>query len=149
MHPQSSTPEPKRLQRRPHFRGLPVPANVIIDKGIPDFAVIDHIKARELAHQRRCALCGEKIRGLVAFVGGEKSMASGFFTDGPMHKECARFAFTACPFVSGDHRHYRDPKKHAGTWIKTSNVTLATDMGILLAMDFHDLGNIYQAVGIR
>lgn len=117
--------EPKLLQRRPHYNGLPIPANAVIDNGIPDFATTDVKKAQLLARERKCALCGSHMRPPYAFIGGPISAANGLFRDGPMHPKCARYAATVCPFVSGQHRQYRQAPKHH------ENMTTVSDSGMV------------------
>lgn len=118
---------PKQLAKRPQWHGMPVPVTVKIrPDGVPDFTAIDWKLARRLAYSRCCGLCGGAIRGPVAFIGGPVSIANRRFADGPMHAECAEYAAEVCPFVSGDHRRYRDGLPEGRP----------ERMGILYAQDF-------------
>lgn len=99
--------EPKRLQRRPHFRDMPIPSTLVIEDGVPDFTTPDLDKVDDHIRRGLCHLCGEKLRTEMAFVGGVVSMNTGMFRDGPVHLECGRYSFFACPFVSGRKDGYR------------------------------------------
>lgn len=116
---------PRRLRTRPRFQGRPIPANTMIVDGVPDFAAIDARIAIRLSHDGRCSLCGQRIRGEIAFIASERVMGGSprVFRDGPMHEECARYAFVSCPFVSGEHTKYRPDdvtaKKYAGVGVLT------------------------------
>ena len=135
--------EPKRLQRRPHWRGMPIPANVRIrPDGTPDFADIDVAESIRLGEARLCALCGERMGWIVAFVGGEMAIANGGFNDGPMHRSCARYAFSACPHVSGSHRHYRGGDDNPEGALSSA---VARRMGILLTDEYACVGGAFIA----
>ncbi|MEX1022522.1 MAG: hypothetical protein WD058_05185 [Dehalococcoidia bacterium] len=99
--------EPKRLQRRPHYQGMPVPSTLVIEDGVPDFTTPDGDRVLDHVQRNLCHLCGERLRVEIAFVGGVVSMNTGMFRDGPLHLECARFSFFACPFVAGRKATYR------------------------------------------
>lgn len=99
--------EPRALQRRPHFHGMPIPQSVQIIDGTPDFTKIDWEATEALGRRRCCGLCGERMGDTVAFIGGPAVAASGRFNDGPMHEACARYASEVCPFVSGSKAAYR------------------------------------------
>lgn len=121
---------------------MPIPATVVVDRdGVPDFAALDSVRARNLGRERSCALCGQKMRGVFAFIGGENTIANSMFIDGPMHHDCAMYAFVVCPYVSGSHREYREePKKHED-WVTSEIESVivsvkAARMGILIATDY-------------
>ena len=100
---------PRRLRNRPVYKGMPVPANTMWLDGVPDFATIDQKEGLRLSTSRKCALCGQRMRGQVAFIASSRVMAAEqpVFRDGPMHEECARYSFEICPMVSGEHMEYR------------------------------------------
>lgn len=99
---------PRALRDRPTYHGMAVPANVMIDaRGVPDFATIDEVMAARLIGIQHCALCAKRMRSPFAFIGGPQSIERSLFRDGPMHEECARYAMSVCPFVTGAHRQYR------------------------------------------
>lgn len=133
--------EPKRLQRRPHFHGMPIPATVVIGAdGVPDFATLHVERAQNLARAECCALCGQKMRGPYAFVGGANTIALGVYVDGPMHEDCAAYSFTICPHVSGTHREYRtEAKQHEGMKTITSMAAVAKRMGMVLAHAYSEI----------
>ena len=133
--------EPKRIQRLPRFRGLPVPSTLVVENGVPDFTTPDHDKVAEHVRRGLCHLCGERLRREMGFVGGVVSMNTGMFRDGPMHLECARYAFFACPFVDGQKTTYRRLREdrviahrqatphrpeHMGIWVCDWSTTLGS-----------------------
>ena len=80
-------------------RGYPIPASNR-RKPKPDFRVLEGSVAQRLAHEKRCAICGRRVLGLFAFVGGPSSISHRLFADGPMHPECAEYAMQVCPFLA-------------------------------------------------
>lgn len=82
-------------------RGYPIPefATLYTD-GSSDFKLIDNDKWFRCIQRKRCAICGGKIGGLFAFVGGPLSTKNRTYTDAPMHKDCAEYALRACPFLA-------------------------------------------------
>ncbi len=93
---------PPRLDKRPKFRGFPVPFTVIASPdGTPDFRVIDETKRLQTIKRGLCALCGDQLGKHIYFVGGPLSVKNNLFTDGPMHEDCARYATKTCPFLTG------------------------------------------------
>ncbi len=133
--------EPKRLQRRPHYRGMPVPSTLVVEHGVPDFTTPDVDRVADHVRRNLCHLCGEPLRREIAFAGGVLSMNTGIFRDGPMHLECARYAFFACPFVGGRMVRYRPPKEervvahrmpsnrrpeHMGLWVTDGYATIGS-----------------------
>lgn len=93
---------PLRIATLPRdARGYPVPHTVRYDAdGVPDFRVIDPEKWFRAVKLRRCGICGETLGARVAFVGGPLAMANRFFTDLPMHRDCAVYALRVCPFIA-------------------------------------------------
>lgn len=92
---------PKSLDRRPKFKGWPIPFTSLVDgEGKPDFRVNDLGKVARIRRLRLCALCGEALPpNWSAFIGGPLCAQSGAFIDGPMHESCARYALTICPYL--------------------------------------------------
>ncbi|MFC8722572.1 hypothetical protein [Kitasatospora sp. NPDC057198] len=84
-------------------RGLPIPAVNVHPDGAVDFISINSEKAVELAVTGRCALCARRMGGPVAFLGGPKAAEAGFYSDPPMHEECAEAALTLCPHIARPH----------------------------------------------
>lgn len=82
-------------------RGYPIPYTVQRDAtGKPDFRIVDPHKAKRAVQMRCCGICGEMLGARIAFVGGPLAMANRFFTDLPMHRDCAIYALRTCPFIA-------------------------------------------------
>lgn len=91
---------PPFLQHLPVYGEYPVPFTVFYRNGKPDFRITDRDKQIQCVTENLCAICGKKMTRFW-FIGGPKSIDSGMFTDGPMHRECAEFSAKTCPFLSG------------------------------------------------
>lgn len=103
-----SVPMPARIARLPRDRrGYPIPVNVLSSNGVLDFRATDPAKMAKIIQQRYCALCGERLGVHMAFVGGPRSMASRYFADAPMHRDCAIYALQVCPFLAAPSFSYR------------------------------------------
>lgn len=73
-----------------------------------DFKVLDARHVDLCARDRRCGVCGSKIRaGRVAFIGPGQQLEAGCFGDPWMHPDCAELAAVQCPFVAA-RRTWRD-----------------------------------------
>lgn len=138
----------------PRFHGMPVPISVMRDlKGVPDFAATDLPLGARLAEQRCCAICGKRMRGLFAFIGGPTTLEGRRLRDGPMHVECARYSMTVCPFVSGSHRQYRDPlgstERHGQPMVTTALVApVPSRMVMQVVRDYRVHPNyLYEPLG--
>lgn len=82
-------------------RGYPIPFTVKFGPdGLPDFRVVDENRWLEAVTERRCGICGGRLHGHVAFVGGPRSMRHSLFYDAAMHPGCARYAVQVCPFIA-------------------------------------------------
>lgn len=95
-------PIPQRLASRPRdARGYPIPATVLIDNnGKPDFRITDAQRWMSAYKNRTCALCGEPMGRHLAFIGGPLTHENRYFTDLPLHLECAEYALKVCPFLA-------------------------------------------------
>lgn len=113
-----TVPLPLHMKKLPRDqRGYPVPYNVAVGTdGKPVFKVQDMLKVHNCIHQRRCALCGKPVRGLMAFVGGPLSIGNRLFADPGMHQDCATYALRVCPMLAaprwGYARHTRQVPGH-------------------------------------
>lgn len=97
----AAIPQPERLQRRPQFRGMPIPYTALmLPDGTPDFRVTDFQRWGEVLEQRKCALCGEKMQPVIWFVGGAKCGQFRCFFDPAMHLDCCLYALEVCPFLA-------------------------------------------------
>ena len=81
-------------------RGYPVPWFVPTIDGLPEFRAIDP-RAPAHAHKHGlCWICGRKLAGVLAFVLGPMCAVTRTNPEPPSHPDCARFAATACPFLT-------------------------------------------------
>jgi hypothetical protein len=106
---------PRRMRNLKTYMGYPVTFVTFVGPdGRADFKVIDERKKMICLRNRLCGMCGQKLGDTIALIGGEKSVKSGFFTDPPMHSECARYAARTCPYLCRPDRNYsKAPPKHA------------------------------------
>ena len=119
---------PRTLNRRPKYKGWPVPYTVLVGAdGVPDFRVNDTVARHRAAVEKLCALCGGKLPpNWSAFVGGPLCEANHLFVDGPMHEVCARYALTICPYLVGSKGHAMEEatrRRHA----LSPDLTILTD----------------------
>jgi hypothetical protein len=54
-----------------------------------------------------CAVCGSKLALSCYWIGGGLCKESHYFSDGPMHKECAELSISLCPFLNNVRPTYR------------------------------------------
>ena len=74
-----------------------------------DFKALDQEHVNQCARERLCGVCGKAIRkgkDRYAFLGPLRDLQC--FGDPWMHEECAEYTATACPFVSGKRRVWRE-----------------------------------------
>jgi hypothetical protein len=109
-------------------RGYPVPW--FVDKaapyvnGNPDFRIMDGAHLKLAIRERRCWVCGMKLRdGPFAFLAGPMCGINRNNAEPPCHIECARWSAVACPFLSHpkrirDTRDLPTSRSQAGVGIK-------------------------------
>jgi hypothetical protein len=92
---------PERVKALPmDERGYPIPFFAAIIDGKPDLRVSSGKKALRCNDELLCWVCGEKLNNQSCFIGGPKSNASGMYSDGPMHRNCAEFSLQVCPYLA-------------------------------------------------
>ncbi|TQL36889.1 hypothetical protein [Salinispora arenicola] len=123
--PHTATPGgpdlPPRLAARPRDarRGLPIPPVNLhphLDGGVHvDFTTINTRTSTDLAVQRLCSLCGERLGYWVAFLGGPRAAELMRYADPPGCVECMTAALTLCPHIAlGRHRRARADRPGGG-----------------------------------
>jgi hypothetical protein len=133
---------PALCEKRPVYQGRLVPFSVKWFDGVPDFKVVDPAAVERCIHERLCGVCGTVIGARVTFVGGPASIANRLFTDPGMHRACAEYAMSVCPFLNGDIRQMATAHKNAAEittneavspvrpttfgYLETANYVLAT-----------------------
>lgn len=102
-------PLPAKMQQIPiDRRGYPVPYFVAIIDGEPDHRVVDPVKLRACLTRGVCWLCGQPLGRFKAFVIGPMCAVTRTSAEPPSHRECARYAAMACPFMTRPHMHRRE-----------------------------------------
>ncbi len=92
---------PDRIKRLPvDYRGFPVPWFVAYVGGAPDFRVIGAGKIDKAVRGNLCWICGHKLGLMKAFVIGPMCAVNRVSSEPPMHRQCATFAATTCPFLT-------------------------------------------------
>jgi hypothetical protein len=91
------------LERDP--RGYPVPwfvdRRAPLKDGGPDFRVMDGHRLKAAIREKRCWVCGLRLRGeLGTFVAGPMCGVNRTSAEPPAHLECARYSARQCPFLS-------------------------------------------------
>ncbi len=101
-HP-AADPMPEAMRRLPRYEGLPVGLMFFVDpeSGVPDFKVLELERVMRCRADGVCGLCGEPIDAEYAFVGSAEDIAAREFYEPPFHEQCARYAFSVCPFLAG------------------------------------------------
>jgi len=98
-------------------RGFPVPFFVAIVNGEPDHRMVEPRSMQACIKESRCWLCGNALGAYKAFVLGPMCALNRISAEPPSHLECARYAATACPFLSRPHARRREAgmpeEKHA------------------------------------
>ena len=106
---------PARLAARPRdARGYPIPYAVLQPEGgPPDFRITDVNAWSQAVRLRLCALCGVPLGRHLAFVGGPLTYQNRYFTDLPMHRDCAVYALKVCPFLAAPNYRYAESLRTA------------------------------------
>jgi hypothetical protein len=102
MNPGSRFPDaPPQIQAlKIDARGYPVPFFVEWIDGEPEFRATSNQKVHRAHQERLCWVCGRRRAGLAAFVVGPMCGVNRVSSEPPSHPGCARFAATACPFLT-------------------------------------------------
>jgi hypothetical protein len=97
-------PLPPRLTGLPiDARGYPVPWFVEVVDGVPDHRIMDGRKLPIAVREHKCWICGQPMGSFSTFVIGPMCSITRCIAEPPSHRECARYAATACPFLSRPH----------------------------------------------
>jgi len=89
-------------------RGFPVPFFVDWIDGKPDHRVMDAKKIPLALKHSLCWQCGGVLGVFKSFVIGPMCSITGTISEPPSHLECARYACTACPFITRPHAKRRE-----------------------------------------
>ena len=95
-----NVPIPDRLKGFSLYKGMLVHFTVFVgDDGLPDFKVVHEANRLKCMREKLCAICGQPLENPMVFIGGERSIKSSVFLDGPMHEECALYSTKVCPYL--------------------------------------------------
>jgi len=92
---------PEFLSHLRVYFGYPVPYIQKWFDDKPDFRIINPERVIECVVEKLCGVCGRPLGEYCCFIGGPTSEQNHLFSDPPLHEECAEFASSVCPFVSG------------------------------------------------
>lgn len=81
-------------------RGYPVPFFVQWVNGKPEFRAMDGDKLVRCVKERLCWICGQALFREMVFVAGPMCAVNRISSEPPSHRECARYAAVACPFLA-------------------------------------------------
>ncbi len=82
-------------------RGYPIPWFVDVNEnGVADFRVIGYDRVGEAIRDRLCWICGQRLGPMNVFVIGPMCAVNRISSEPPSHLKCARWAVTACPFLT-------------------------------------------------
>src|SRR5262245_50236809 len=100
------------MKSRPRdARGYPIPyQQARAADGTPDFRTLDTHKTAECVREKRCGMCGRRLKGDVAFIGGPLCYVNRMFLDAAMHYAGAVYAMTTCPHLSSATGRYAAPR---------------------------------------
>ncbi len=88
------------------YNGFPVPFIQLWAASKPDFRAVNTEHCARCLRDKLCAICGRRLGEYCYFIGGPLSKKNRLFVDPAMHKQCAEFASSVCPFVSGQRQEY-------------------------------------------
>jgi len=108
----AETEIPERLRQRPQHGGMAVPYTTLIDKGVPDFKVMDDVHWLECLKHKLCALCGEGLEYWCWYIGTMNHIILERFVDMAMHEECARYAAKVCRYMAYTRAYSQHLKEH-------------------------------------
>lgn len=101
-------PIPVALVHRPTIGGLVAPwVNVQLADGGIDFRTTHYKKWVQAWTEGICQTCGRPLRRESVFFGGPNQLEH-YFSEPPLHPECAAYAKQACPMVAGRMATYSD-----------------------------------------
>jgi hypothetical protein len=139
----------KRLPRDP--RGFPIPWFVYRDvTGAADFRIISPGKIQLAVRRDLCWVCGGKMSSRKCFVIGPMCTLNHISAEPPMHKACAIFSATNCPFLTeprmrrneknlpADGYTLEGAKMHnpgaVAVWVTDTFTLMPVDNGVLFKM---------------
>lgn len=93
---------PDRVAKLPRDpRGYPIFKMITYPDGSYNFVGQSADAVLECVKDRLCAICGEELGPIVAFLGPEKifDLHHKNVSDPPMHRECLEYAIQVCPYI--------------------------------------------------
>jgi len=112
-------------------RGYPVPFFVQWIDGKPEFRIMDGDKLVRCVKERLCWVCGQPLFREMVFVAGPMCAVNRLSSEPPSHRECARYAVQACPFLVKPHMTRREEGKPEGHVITEGAILRNPGVGML------------------
>jgi hypothetical protein len=90
------------LNKRPQYKGLVIPYIVMVKDEKPFFKINDSTIVNECIEKKLCSVCGGELEDDKWLIGGPASTfhKHGVYADIPVHKECAIYSLTTCPYMA-------------------------------------------------
>ena len=85
-----------------------MPRFVALVDGEPDHRLIDPRYMPHAVRLNQCWICGQTLGAFKTFLLGPMCTINRVSSEPPMHRDCALYAVTACPFLSKPHMRRRD-----------------------------------------
>jgi hypothetical protein len=91
-----------KLNKRPLYKGLVIPYIVMVKEDKPFFKLNDSTIVQKCIKEKLCSVCGGKLENDKWLIGGPASAfhKQGAYVDIPVHKECAIYSLTTCPYMA-------------------------------------------------
>lgn len=104
-------PEPDRVAKLPHYKGIPITYTTLVVDGVPQFKAVDTDRVWECKRNGKCSICGEVLDYKIAFMVTKEEADSRYVFENPNHEDCLRYAFNLCPWLYYSKATYGDTDK--------------------------------------
>lgn len=126
-------PLPQKMHRLPiDKRGFPVPFFVAIVNGEPDHRIVEPRAMMHCIEQGLCWICGGQLSVYKSFVIGPMCAINRINSEPPSHRDCARYAVEACPFMARPHAKRREAGMPDQSLSQPAGIHLERNPGVAL-----------------
>lgn len=112
-------------------RGYPIPFFVAYVDGKPEFRAADPRKKMICILQKRCWVCGERVRAPFAFTIGPMCCYNTISAEPPAHIECSLWSVKGCPFLSKPKMERRDHEELSKSFGQGAGVMITRNPGAI------------------